>query len=103
MERVSIFISYDEAPAATNRGSTGKRILTAGKSTDFQGSGPTSLVAAEIHLGRRPAGIHGGWLHCNIQVVCQLAAFIKTLNFNSLWDIGQLAKSGFQLILAHKA
>jgi hypothetical protein len=42
----------DEAPAATCRGPTGKRILTARKSTDFLESGPTSLVAAEIHLGR---------------------------------------------------
>jgi hypothetical protein len=33
--------------------------------------GPTSFVAAEIHLGRRPAGICDGWLHCNIQVACQ--------------------------------
>jgi hypothetical protein len=45
-------MKYDEAPAATSRGSTGKRILTAGKSTDFQRNAPTSLVAAEIHLGR---------------------------------------------------
>jgi hypothetical protein len=25
-------------------------------------SDPISLVAAEIHLGKRPAGIYGGWL-----------------------------------------
>jgi hypothetical protein len=33
-------------------------------------NGPTSLVAAEIHLGRKPAGIDDGWLHCSIQVAC---------------------------------
>jgi hypothetical protein len=33
-------------------------------------SGPTSFVAAEIHLGRRPAAIHGDRPHCNIQVAC---------------------------------
>jgi hypothetical protein len=84
MERVSIFISRDEAPAATCGGSTGKRILTARKSSDFPESGPTSLVAAEIHLGRTPAGIHGGWLHCNIQVVCQLGLLEISLNINGL-------------------
>jgi hypothetical protein len=30
-----------------------------------------SFVAAEIHHGRRPAGICDGWLHCNIQFACQ--------------------------------
>jgi hypothetical protein len=74
----------DEAPAATCRGSTGIRILTAGKSNDFQENGPTSLVAAEIHLGRRPAGIHGGWPQCNIQVVCQSVVWIKLLKINGL-------------------
>jgi hypothetical protein len=33
---------------------------------------PVSFVAAEIHHGRRPAGICDGWLHCNIQVACQI-------------------------------
>jgi hypothetical protein len=33
-------------------------------------SGPTSFVAAEIHLGRGPAGIYDDWPHCNIQVAC---------------------------------
>jgi hypothetical protein len=33
-------------------------------------NGPISLVAAEIHLGRMPAGTCDGWLHCNIQVAC---------------------------------
>jgi hypothetical protein len=50
----------------------------------FRKSGPTSLVAAEIHLGRRPAGIHGGWPHCNIQVVCQRGVLGKLLNINGL-------------------
>jgi hypothetical protein len=69
---------------------TGKRILTAQKSTDFK-SGPTSLVAAEIHLGRWPAGVCGGWLHCNIQVVCHPGAWQITLIFNGLvsgWKAG---------------
>jgi hypothetical protein len=38
----------------------------------FLGNGPTSFVAAEIHLGREPAGICDGWLHCNIQVACHI-------------------------------
>jgi hypothetical protein len=66
----------DEAPAATTSGVNGKRNVTALKSVgeeapvQFRRCGPTSLVAAEIHLGRKPAGIYGGWLHCNIQVMC---------------------------------
>jgi hypothetical protein len=36
----------------------------------ISGCGPTSLVAAEIHPGRKPAGICDGWLHRNIQVTC---------------------------------
>jgi hypothetical protein len=66
----------DEAPAATIGGVNGKRNVTALKSARREsagfdvGSGPTSLVAAEIHLGRMPAGICDGWLHCNIQVAC---------------------------------
>jgi hypothetical protein len=68
-------MARDEAPAATTGGPT-KVNLTARKSVRLRepgfipGNGPTSLVAAEIHLGRRPAGICGGWLHCNIQVAC---------------------------------
>ena len=46
--------------------------------------GPTSLVAAEIHLGRRPAGICGGWLHCNIQVACHSANYNLSIFFNIL-------------------
>jgi hypothetical protein len=38
----------------------------------FRVCGPTSLVAAEIHLGHKPAGICDGWLHCSIQVACHL-------------------------------
>ncbi len=65
----------DEAPAATIGGFNGIGNTTARKSirltpVQFPGSGPTSLVAAEIHLGRRPAGICDGWLHRNIQVTC---------------------------------
>jgi hypothetical protein len=86
MVRGSIFISCDEAPAATSAGSTGERILTARKSSDFPGSGPTSLVAAEIHLGRCQHGITGGWLHCNIQVVCQPLVFGKLLKIKGMSD-----------------
>jgi hypothetical protein len=50
-----------------------------------------------------PAGIHGGWLQCNIQVVCQLVSFIKMLYFNGLGEADQQAKTEFQPILAHKA
>jgi hypothetical protein len=67
----------DEAPAATTGGFNGIGNATARKSArlakrrfNFHGSGPTSLVAAEIHLGRKPAGICDGWLHRNIQVAC---------------------------------
>jgi hypothetical protein len=66
----------DEAPAATTGGFNGIRNVTAGKSVrraiagSISAGGPTSLVAAEIHLGRRPAGIHAGRLHCSIQVAC---------------------------------
>jgi hypothetical protein len=67
----------DEAPAATIGGVNGMResdraeISSAGKRrVQFLRSGPTSLVAAEIHLGLKPAGICDGWLHCNIQVMC---------------------------------
>jgi hypothetical protein len=67
----------DEAPAATIGGCNGIGNATARKSArlgkrrfNSQGSGPASLVAAEIHLGRKPAGICDGWLHCNIQVAC---------------------------------
>jgi hypothetical protein len=68
----------DEAPAATFGGINGKRNVTARKigigpddaGFDSQGSGPTSLVAAEFHLGWRPAVLSGGWPQCNIQVAC---------------------------------
>jgi hypothetical protein len=36
---------------------------------------PISFVAAEIHLGRRPAGICDGWLHRSIQVACQFDSY----------------------------
>jgi hypothetical protein len=63
-------MARDEAPAATFGGINGKRNVTAeiGIGLDdagfkSQGSGPTSLVAAEFHLGRasgpqwRPAAL----------------------------------------------
>jgi hypothetical protein len=64
----------DEAPAATFRGST-KGMRPRGNrfgwvAGSIPGNGPVSLVAAEIHLGHKPAGIFDGWLHCNIQVAC---------------------------------
>jgi hypothetical protein len=72
----------DEAPAATIGGVNGIKesdraeIGSAGKRrVQFLRSGPTSLVAAEIHLGLKPAGICGGWLHCNIQVMCHGDAY----------------------------
>ena len=68
----------DEAPAATIGGLNGNcdcdrpQIGPAWETpVQFLGSDPTSLVAAEIHLGHKPAGICDGWLHCNIQVACQ--------------------------------
>jgi hypothetical protein len=67
----------DEAPAATIGGVNENGMRPPGNRLDQQGLGlqfprnsPISLVAAEIHLGRRPAGICVGWLHCNIQVAC---------------------------------
>jgi hypothetical protein len=67
----------DEAPAATIGGVNGIGNATARKSArlrsagfNFQGSGPTSLVAAEIHLGLIASDLCDGWLRCNIQVVC---------------------------------
>jgi hypothetical protein len=68
----------DEAPAATTGGFNGKEcdrtgIAPAGIAGLIHRSGPISLVAAEIHLGLRPAGICDGWPHCNIQVACQSA------------------------------
>jgi hypothetical protein len=82
--------------------STGIRILTARKSTDFQWSGPNSLVAAEIHLGRQRA-ITGGWLHCNIQVVCQLNRFIKYSYINGLARASRWPKSELPPIPGHLA
>jgi hypothetical protein len=65
----------DEAPAATIGGFNGKGCdrleVGSAKVPGFNpGNGPTSFVAAEIHLGHRPAGICDGWLQCNIQVAC---------------------------------
>src|SRR5882672_12604325 len=57
------FHSGDEAPAATIGGVNGNGV-TAWKSAHLAArnsrNGPTSCVAAEIHLGRRPAGICDG-------------------------------------------
>jgi hypothetical protein len=66
----------DEAPAATTGGFNGKECdrVETGSALDcrvqFPKNGPISFVAAEIHLGRRPAGICDGWPHRNIQVAC---------------------------------
>jgi hypothetical protein len=56
----------DEAPAATTGGFNGKEC----DRVHVMRTGPTSFVAAEIHLGRWPTGIGDGWPHCNIQVAC---------------------------------
>jgi hypothetical protein len=80
----------DEAPAATTVAFNGKGNVTALKSVrrasagSASESGPTSLVAAEIHLGRKPAGICDGWLHCNIQVACHAAPNKLRCNINDL-------------------
>jgi hypothetical protein len=68
-------MACDEAPAATIGGvneSECDRVETgsAARAGSISGSGPTSLVAAEIHLGLGASGVCGGWLHCNIQVAC---------------------------------
>jgi hypothetical protein len=70
----------DAAPAATTGGFNGIVNVTARKSAwlakrrlNSHEGGPISLVAAEIHPGRKPAGICDGWLHCNIQVACHAA------------------------------
>jgi hypothetical protein len=80
----------DEAPAATTGGVNENGNATAleigsAQAPGFQSkNGPTSLVAAEIHLGRRPAGICDGWLHCNIQVACHTDSKKYLFCFNSL-------------------
>src|SRR3954453_14855049 len=101
MERVSIFISCDEAPAAYH---------VAQRETDcdraemrFPKRGPTSLVAAEVHLGRTPAGIHGSWLHCNIQVVCQRSALINVFRINVLDNNSTGPNLCFRSIRTHRA
>jgi hypothetical protein len=48
--------------------------------------GPISLVAAEIHLGRKPAGICDGWLHCNIQIACHIGPFGISIVFSLLGE-----------------
>jgi hypothetical protein len=73
----------DEAPAATFRGFNERECdraeigLAGTTAGSIPGSGPASLVAAEIHLGHKPAGIFDGWLHCNIQVACHRDSKIK--------------------------
>jgi hypothetical protein len=75
----------DEAPAATIGGFNEREfdraeISSTGIADLDSRDGPTSLVAAEIHLGR-PAGICGGWLHCNIQVACHPASRNKSMKY----------------------
>src|SRR4029077_16131255 len=50
----------------------------------FSRNVPTSLVAAESHHGRQPAGICDGWLHCNIQVACHIESSKISHHFNVL-------------------
>jgi hypothetical protein len=40
-------------------------------------SDPISLVAAEIHLGKRPAGIYGGWLALTYSSRVPVQQFLK--------------------------
>jgi hypothetical protein len=74
-ETVSIFMMGDEAPAATTGGVNGETGYDRPElnSVLIPGSGPISLVAAEIHLGQ-PAVSCDGWLHCTIQIMCQFAS-----------------------------
>ena len=81
----------DEAPAATT-GGVNEMSVTASElgpalSRALFLDGPTSFVAAEIHLGRWPAGICDGWLHCNIQVACQTDSLGILLYFRLVMKI----------------
>jgi hypothetical protein len=76
----------DEAPAAT-RGGVNELGVTAWKPAwpFWAGpglSGPTSFVAAEIHLGLRSAGIDDDRPHCNIQVACHTKSLKILFYFN---------------------
>jgi hypothetical protein len=78
----------DEAPAATTGGVNELSLTAWSLARPCAGLwflfGPTSFVAAEIHHGRRPAGICDGWLHCNIQVACQIDSLGILFYFNLL-------------------
>jgi hypothetical protein len=75
----------DEAPAATMGGVNEWRVTDWNRARQVSRAlvpfGPISFVAAEIHLGRRPAGICDGWLHCNIQVACQIDIYKISMLF----------------------
>jgi hypothetical protein len=43
-------------------------------------------------------GITGGWLHCNIQVVCQPPIFKRMIEINTLGEALRTAKSDFRRI-----
>jgi hypothetical protein len=79
----------DEAPAATFGGANGnwdcdRTEIGSAQNCRFDlRNGPTSFVAAEIHLGRKPAGIFDGWLHCNIQIACHLR--VSKISSNIKW------------------
>jgi len=92
-------MARDEAPAATIGGINEKRNVTERKPVSASeagldsGCGPTSLVAAEIHLGRTPAGIFDGWLQCNIQVACHAGSPEIPMFYNVLGEsIGTLGR-----------
>ena len=55
LPRVGVATTRKGRSIARKFGSKGSAV------SEFLGD-PISLVAAEIHLGRRPAGIYGGWL-----------------------------------------
>ena len=82
-------MACDEAPAATIGGVNGIENATALNRLGLPAeidirSGPTSLVAAEIHLGRGPEGIDDNRPHRNIQVACHSDSKIICCQINEL-------------------
>jgi hypothetical protein len=97
-------MARDEAPAATTGGINGKRNVTVRESIWRSNAGldsrcgPTSLVAAEIHLGRMPADIFDGWLHCNIQVACHIKRQEFFMFYNNLFESNGTLPTALPLI-----
>src|SRR5688572_14863140 len=93
----------DEAPAATRGGvnevgcdrpETGLALLGWPEL-----SGPTSFVAAEIHLGRKPADIYDDQPHCNIQVACHTTGYKISICFNTFRAKPRNYEAGFTAAL----